>query len=361
MTCFQIDMLPARRGDSLWIEYGDPQQPSRLLIDGGTSGTYGEIRRRLLELPENQRHLELLVVTHIDTDHIEGVLKLLEDDEIGVTLGDVWFNGWQHLPGIEFVSFGPAQGEKLSTLLFRSQVPWNDKFGGERVSIPDAGALPTCRLPGGMDLTLLSPGVSELEQLRPFWEQECREHGLIPSVEPPPPEEMPSFGFEVLGPPDVEALAEAPSEDDHSKANASSIAFLAEFDGRRALLAGDAYADVLSDALQRLVAPGGGDRLRLDAFKLSHHGSKSNVTPEILEKVDCQRYLFSTNGGGSRLQHPNQEAVARVLKYGGEAPQLYFNYRQVYNRIWNDQGLMDQYGYCVRYPAAGQEGLVVDL
>ena len=32
---FKIEMLPAGHGDSLWIEYGDPRCPHRILVDGG--------------------------------------------------------------------------------------------------------------------------------------------------------------------------------------------------------------------------------------------------------------------------------------------------------------------------------------
>ena len=78
MSCFRIDMLPARRGDCLWIEYGDPTQPHRLLIDGGTGGTRRTIAKRLRDLPPDQRRLDLLVITHVDADHIAGMLELLE-------------------------------------------------------------------------------------------------------------------------------------------------------------------------------------------------------------------------------------------------------------------------------------------
>ena len=74
---FRIGMLPAEHGDSLWIEYGDTAKPNRILIDCGTDATYREIRKRLKKLKEKDRHFELLIITHIDGDHIAGALKLL--------------------------------------------------------------------------------------------------------------------------------------------------------------------------------------------------------------------------------------------------------------------------------------------
>ena len=67
----KIEMLRAGHGDCLWIEYGDPQHPRRVLIDGGATGTHKRaLRPKLLGLPEKDRRFELLMVTHIDADHI---------------------------------------------------------------------------------------------------------------------------------------------------------------------------------------------------------------------------------------------------------------------------------------------------
>ena len=41
----RIEMLPAENGDCLWIEYGEENSPHRILIDGGTHGTYELLRR----------------------------------------------------------------------------------------------------------------------------------------------------------------------------------------------------------------------------------------------------------------------------------------------------------------------------
>ena len=223
-THFRVEMLPARQGDCIWIEYGDPQKPSRLLVDGGTAGTYKAIRKRLKGLKADERHFELLIVTHIDIDHINGILKLLGDPKVKVSFDDIWFNGWRHLPESEIEEFGPVEGEMLTSLLEEPALPWNGLLGEKAVSVSDAGPLPTYMLPGGMKLTLLSPGVGQLKKLRRVWEDVCKEAGLDPAHKPPkPPEDVPS-GLEPFGSPDVEALADTEFECDHSLSNASSIA-----------------------------------------------------------------------------------------------------------------------------------------
>ena len=49
-----------------------------ILIDAGTSGAYPALEKKLRSLPQAKRVFELLVVTHIDIDHIGGVLPLLD-------------------------------------------------------------------------------------------------------------------------------------------------------------------------------------------------------------------------------------------------------------------------------------------
>jgi len=359
MTYLRIEIMPAKCGDCLWIEYGDPQRPHKLLIDGGTAGTYKAILKRLRLLRADQRNFELLIVTHVDSDHIGGILKLLSKSDIEVSFDDVWFNGWRHLPGSDLEAFGPVQGERLTSCLIKPKMHWNEQFGKLSVSIPETGSLPVVPLSGGIKLTLLSPNSEQLARLRPVWIDECRKAGLDPSYTPPKPQPAPPAGLEVFGPLDIAALADAQFEGDNSEANGTSIAILAEFEDRRILLAGDAYPNVLLDSIERLVGSQKTDRLRLDAFKLPHHGSKSSINRDILTKVDCSRYLFSTDG--TRFNHPDKEAVARVIKFGGQKPELVFNYRTDFNSVWNNRKLIDKYSYSVSYPAVRGGGQTIDL
>ena len=51
MKVFRIDMLPAREGDCLWIEYGDTARPRRILVDGGRQSTHAALKQRFSALP----------------------------------------------------------------------------------------------------------------------------------------------------------------------------------------------------------------------------------------------------------------------------------------------------------------------
>src|SRR5688572_1883120 len=91
-----LEVLPAEEGDCLLLTCRANEKAHHVLIDGGTPATAARLRARLERLPD--RHLDLLVVTHIDTDHIGGMVRLLRDPGFDFTIDDVWFNGFQHLP-----------------------------------------------------------------------------------------------------------------------------------------------------------------------------------------------------------------------------------------------------------------------
>jgi hypothetical protein len=371
---FRLEMLPAGHGDCLLLEYGDAAAPHRVLIDAGPYYSYKGLAQHIDSLIRSGQALDLFVVTHIDTDHIDGAIKVLGALRPGEQLDDVWFNGWCHLKpdrqchGDPMDKLGPLHGEMLSALILKRGLPWNAAFGGSPVSLEVSGALPPPRqLPGGLELTLLSPDRGDLEALDAEWDKEVHAAGMDPGsteaalarlrnkprYRPPP---------DLLGEqkPDVEDLAKKAFVEDNSKTNRSGIAFLAEYEGKSCLCAADAHPSVLARSLRRLRLTRGQHRLKVDAVKLSHHGSGGNTSPELLDQIDCKHFLVSTNGGGG-FHHPHPEAIARVVKSGGDGVHLWFNYRTDQTKIWDDQHLMKRYRYETHYPGVGQGGLMVPL
>ncbi len=367
-----IEMLPAAHGDAIWIEYGDPRKPRRIVIDGGPAATYeASLHKRLLLLPAHDRRIDLLVVTHIDTDHIDGSIILLRAaEQLGVSFGEIWFNGWEQLKKEakkEAEGLKPLQGEFLDALLEfpRYREHWNTWTKGLPINVPDEGALPSWDGPDGARITILSPGSRQVNRLRARWVSALREFSPGDSEEalarlearreyrPPPP-------APVFGAPGVPSVG-----DDRSVANGSSIAFLLEYEGVACLLAGDAYPRVLAASLKRLAgsrSPGHGDRLRLDAFKLSHHGSMSNVNEELLSVVECPRWIVSTNGEVYR--HPDRETAELVAQSCRDVPEFLCNYESKTTLAFADTGKKPRWH--TRYPdkgvPAGQVGgILVDL
>ena len=370
---FTIQMLPADHGDCLWIEYGTGERTHHVLIDGGTPHSFKFLAERIKSFPGDTLDFELFVITHVDADHIGGSLELMRKiNRLGkkIVFGDVWFNGWKHLSD----QLGDMQGELVTNHLERRKLPWNKAFEERAAVVPEEGKLPVHQLPGGLRLTLLSPTRSKLDLLRERWEETITEEGEILGqvkdkekfFEPHAPPD--TLGDEI---PDVEGLAAWRFSGDKTPANGSSIAFLAEYrDGRkekRCLFTGDAHVDVLVSSVKRLIAEDNGrvtnGRLRVDALKVSHHGSRKNISKELLDLLDCRKFLFSTSG--QQFSHPDREGVARVIKFGraetGNEPKLYFNYKSEFNKVWDDDGLRFNHGYETEYPPANEEGILVKL
>ena len=351
MSIFRIDMLPGREGDCLWIEYGDPVRPRRILIDGGRKLAWNTLKERFASLPADQRKFELLILSHVDADHIEGLLSMLEAPDLPVSFNDVWFNGHRHLERVE--SLGAKQGEEFTKGIEAKGWDWNAAFDGKSVVIPDSGELPVKTLNEGMKLTLLSPTWPKLEKLEPVWKEELRKAGLL-GVEEDDTDSAIVESLGALTADEVEEAAQSDFEPDTSAANGSSICVLAEFDGRRAVLTGDGHAPLLAASLAKIRANGG--PVALDAFKLSHHGSHGTHSVELMKDISARRFLVSTDG--SRHKHPHIESIARTVKHGGGNIELIFNYESTHTSKWDVGGLKNRYGYSTIYPDANTVGMI---
>ncbi len=325
-----LELLPAAYGDAIWIEYGDGSQKNCLVIDGGPAPTYeGGLRARIQELPAQSRDVELMVVTHIDADHIDGALILLQElTALNVHIGELWFNGWTQLEKIDAApgSYAPLQGEFLAGVIESTQeldAVWNCLFDGKPVGIPDAGRLPVVKLPGGAELTMLGPTQTELRRLRSRWPAALRDFSPGDAQEA---RRRLAERREYRAPAPPAVFAAPQFGDDRSPANGSSISFAFEYEGVAILLPGDAHARSLAASLGRLAEERSVARVRFDAVKMPHHGSMSNATKEWLQLVDCDRWLISTNGDVFR--HPNLETIALIAGVRS-GPTILCNYEKI--------------------------------
>lgn len=393
---FRIEMLPAAHGDCLWIEYGTGQQPRRILIDGGPAHAYPALRERLLHLPADDRHFELLVITHIDGDHIEGVIRLLLDAEaLNCRFERIWFNGRDQLNKVfdpAGAPLGAVQGEMLGLLIAdyeerTGQRAWNAGLPDGIATVDrNAGKLPAVDLADGCRLTLLSPDHERLLDLKDRWRDELRKARIASGDEaalrlalsnarnlrplgdvlggeaetdadrfelPDPAGRDLATGLaDTLGG-DGEPGADAPFGGDNSAANGSSIAVLLEYPqddpAVRLLLAGDAWPAVLEASVDQLLGSSK-QKLSLTAFKLPHHGSAANASASLLQKLRCTNYLVSTSGAVFR--HPHARTIELLLaEHGGKGkPRLHFNYLTETTQAWADPADQTARGYECFHP-----------
>jgi hypothetical protein len=342
-----LDVLPAAHGDALVVTYGAAPHRHRIVVDGGPVGTYATGLQAYLErLPADERHIELLIVSHIDTDHIDGALVLLQDEALGLTIDDVWFNGWAQ---VNEGSRGGLQGAFLDDLLVEHHP--NRAFG-EGAARRDLEHPVT--LEGGARLTVLSPTPIELDRLRTDWAATVTKAGFTPGDGSAVAQRLRAKGRYDPPTDDGEPVARGESKlgTDRAPANGSSIAVLLEVEGRRLLLGADAHAAVLHGALTALAQRDGTSSVAFDLVKLPHHGSAGNLTPELMRLIDCAHFVVSTNG--DHFNHPDQEAI-ELLGHPEAPPLVSFNYRSDSTVRWADEAEQARIGIRSQY---GQDGFL---
>ncbi len=343
-------MLPARDGDCLFVEVGPAEAPFRILIDGGRRATAPAILGLMETLPGP---LDLMVLTHVDADHIEGLLEIsLGNDALPVA--ELWFNGVSHTetaaghpnqkptwpPPAARVGTVPVlnaqQAVRFANAIRKREWAWNRSFAGGPIMI-DNGPLPAVPLPCGGRIVLLGPPRNKLAAMRNLMISAFQQLG----ADTPRTLALPTH------PPidDLVALAKTPSTPDTTIPNGASIAFVLEHGQRRVLFTADAHPTDLAASLQ-LYQPGD-QPVRFDAIKVPHHGSARNNTEALLAMVASPLWLVSTNG--AKHGHPDPSAIARIVLANEPSKIIQFNYRTAHNEIWAVDALQQKHRFSVRF------------
>jgi beta-lactamase superfamily II metal-dependent hydrolase len=298
----RLTALPAACGDCLVLEYESGSAAHRILIDGGLGSKYDEgLAPHLAATAGRPMHFDIVIVTHVDRDHIDGVIRALRDQHLHAT--DIWFNGRDEIDELlNGPTRGVRQGDELSALIPAERR--NRVVEGRAIHVPSTGPV-RYELPGGAVCTLLSPSPERLERLLAKWPDPVRvvddpTEDLLEALDDPVPRGIGEFGR------------------DSSVANGSSIAFLLEVGGASLLFTGDAFASDLETTIGQLIAARRVPRLRVDLFKLSHHGSRQNMTDALLDLIDPAAVLVCTDG--SKFHHPDEDALQKIRSHFPGAP-----------------------------------------
>ena len=85
---------------------------------------------------------------------------------------------------------------------------------------------------------------------------------------------------------------------------------------------GDSFPNVVLEQWDLLYP--GRSRSVLDLVKVSHHGSRNNTSPALVERIAGRNYIISTDG--SKHAHPNIESLLWIADQCEEGSLLLFNY-----------------------------------
>ncbi len=302
---FSLEALEARHGDALLLHYGTTAKPRLMVVDGGPPGVWKQSLRPRLEELRTKRGtplaIERLMVSHVDDDHIRGILDMTAAMERAIDVGDpppyvldgLWFNAFDDVIGnvepalfsrpelvaglgsahdsaavIASVGQGRTLRDRASKLALAVNEGRRLLRGGESVTLGSA-----------LQVRVIGPESQRIDEFQKAWDKELKKKGW--DKEPKP--------------------AEVAAYLDKSVWNLASIVAIVTSGTKTMLLTGDARGDDVISSLENadLLKASGID---FDLMKVPHHGSDRNVTTDFFRRVRAKHYVISGDG-----EHGNPE------------------------------------------------------
>lgn len=295
---------------------------------------------------EFHNRIDYLIVTHIDNDHINGLIEMLKSKP-NLTINHIFYNCYQrtsddllewdermvenmknvyhHLPVVIDMLEQKINAETSKSLaeLILGNEKWKRAWRREYITENSLAI----DLENDMGrFIFLSPTKKALDDLDKeyrtlFWKTLYKPKKLDYDKEETIYESL----MRIMEQEDNEGFDEEPVSskvlDENalkfyaaekmkvlSPANEASIAFIWEHEGHRILFMGDANPDQIvkkiGDVYKDTPKP-----VLFDAIKISHHGSAHSTSKELVSIADSERY-FVTGGANAR---PSYQALSRII------------------------------------------------
>ena len=341
---FSLDVRRARKGDCLLLHFGSEDEPGLIMIDGGPGNVYKpHLRPRLLEIKKargldknDPLPVDLLMVSHVDDDHIRGILDLTSEMTASahaplLRVLDFWHNSFddiignnpEELTAAVAAQFGTAslggelpedatvdsnedeevivgtlkvlasvaQGHRLRGDAEKLSFPLNLEFDGKLILAGDTEH----EIAEGLTFIVAGPMKPELEKLQKDHDKWLKEQEEKKKKDP------------------GAALA---AYVDASVPNLSSVVVLAKVEDKQILLTGDARGDKILKGLEEngVLKPGG--KMHVDILKVPHHGSANNLDSDFFERITADHYVMSGDGEHG---NPERESIEMLFKARGKA------------------------------------------
>ncbi|MGG4330408.1 MBL fold metallo-hydrolase [Priestia megaterium] len=398
-----VRMYPAKNGDCFLISLGE-QEKKHILIDCGYTETYEKfLKRDLIKINQAGEKLNLMIITHIDKDHILGAIKFIEDNNKNkfICIDEVWHNSYRHLQenktedyklskqeedilkgqislgksyierasqeGVDHTEISMRQGSTLGALLLKGNYEWNSSFMGKAVALENKKKVKI----EDITINILSPNKSKLSKLEKRWIKELKskkwnfkinenelfddayEFMLLMDEELTIEHSEVSRREKKVGKIAIEEALKVKTPLDNSEVNGSSIGILLQFNERKMLFLGDAHPDIICKSLEDL------KESSFDLVKIPHHGSKKNMTTELANLLKSKIFLVSTNGG--RHLHPDIESIAKIISLNPvEHKKIYFNYETNLLKQIDKEQILKNFN-CELLLGSGEEPIDVEL
>ena len=300
----EIDMLSLGDADSVLVTGWKDGQPTRVLIDGGRTASYPEVRSFMHE--HDIKYIDHLVCSHPHDDHAGGLVKLVEDPEFD--FGQAWLHDPSSHTEISAVA---STVEKAATSTwFTDRVGIGHKFV-ESVSTFTKSVSTAIDLAAALDKRGVSTTepfagdrIAFLDVCGPAEEYYCETVGRFSTL------------AQARKAAESELLREAEEADDKleedpqdTPENNSSTILAFKYSGGLYVLTADAGVPALSRAA---------DAYDLGAcrwMQIPHHGSKQNINRAMIDLFSPKRAWVSAEGN---QKHPRRVVVQAFKDRGAK-------------------------------------------
>ncbi len=359
----RLRVVQAEYGDCFILEFGTRAHPRYALIDGGPSAVYkNHLRAELQSINKNGGHLDLTVLSHIDDDHVKGLLDLMDElinqEKQGlaltITIDTLWHNTFSQTVGTDIQNrlmamivdrsipgqsiFETTQsdrnlpeGDHLTRDAGVLGVPINRGFRQDQPICLDEAGKPAVF--GNLRLQILGPTRANLENLRRDWLAWLQTQGTRDLL--------------------------APS--DQTIPNLSSLMFLAKVRKKTILFTGDGRSDDLLEGLRQARLLDAHGSLHVDILKLPHHGSARNVSKAFFTQVTADRYVISANGRDNNPDLDTLKWIVEAARDQNRKIEIVVTNVTKSIRDLQDQCHPDEYGYQLVELLPDQNSLVIEL
>lgn len=272
----ELTTLTDSNADSFLLKLFGTSGHKHILIDGGFKGDGRKALKQIEGILEEGSKIDVVILTHVDKDHVNGLLALFESDSVNrESIGKVVFNVPHSEAEIKVIKekstqCGYQEGNTLLGLIISKDIDLVQAHQGCSIEIDE-----------NIIIDILSPTKEALEANHDNWRDTNIGH-----------DEDEEYNKNVL-------LTKKYKEDDKPQ-NLSSIVCLITCDEQKMLFCGDSVpSQILSADIE--CTP-------VTLFKVPHHGSKYNISKELLEKFPAVKYLIPVN----RSSYPNYYTIALI-------------------------------------------------
>ena len=339
----QIKFLSVGCGDAISIRFLDYNNQYRnILIDGGLGKMYRGILRPEIEgIVNRSENIDLWIVSHIDNDHIGGVLEFVKDKTLSNRIDwnkiTFWFNVANEAiePTVSILTTNLTSVERATKL--------RDFLKSKSILLENIIADIIPKDIFGAKFTILSPNLKAYNNLLQHWEKEDKSTSQKTTAK--------ANDYKTK----IEDFDLSKFKEDNAVPNGSSIAFLFEFQTKKILFLADSFPSIIFETLTEM-GYSKTNKLHLDLMQVAHHGSKSNNSSLLLELIDCEHFVVSADAI-NRDNLPNKETLARYINhFKGVKVNFHFTHKNSQtNSIFSiDKDIKD---VLIHFPKSRQQNL----